>query len=172
MKATGIVRRIDDLGRVVIPKEIRENMGIKDGDPMEIFIEDTKVIFDKYHALNSLEESAQSFARAIAHTTGQKCLIVNQDRVIGIGGIPNSFLHSEISKDLKMILTRGTFCTILNPIILLENNTLSYNKSMISPISKHNEELGAVIIATDNDFGESERDLIETASKFFMLQLK
>ena len=83
MKATGIVRRIDDLGRIVIPKEIRRTMRIREGDPLEIFTEnDGTVIFKKYSPIGELGEFAHQYAESLAKTTGLACCISDKDTII------------------------------------------------------------------------------------------
>lgn len=87
MKATGIVRRIDDLGRVVIPKEIRRTMRIREGDPLEIFTDrDGEVIFKKYSPIGELGEFASQYAETLYKTSGYPACITDRDTIIAISG--------------------------------------------------------------------------------------
>ena len=87
MKATGIVRRIDDLGRVVIPKEIRRTMRIREGDPLEIYTDaDGEVIFKKYSPIGELGPYTQQYADVLARTTGLPALLCDRDRIIAAAG--------------------------------------------------------------------------------------
>ena len=87
MKATGIVRRIDDLGRVVIPKEIRRTMRIREGDPLEIFTtRDGEVIFKKYSLIGGLEDFAAQFCDTLAHSSDFTAAITDRDSVIATAG--------------------------------------------------------------------------------------
>ena len=87
MKATGVVRRIDDLGRVVIPKEIRKVLRIKEGDPLEIFTDkEGEVILKKYSPIGELSELASSYAETISKTTGHITCITDKDTVIAVSG--------------------------------------------------------------------------------------
>lgn len=87
MKATGIVRRIDDLGRVVIPKEIRRTMRIREGDPLEIFTDkDGEVIFKKYSPIGELGEFASQYAESLAKTAGLPVCITDRDTTIAVSG--------------------------------------------------------------------------------------
>ena len=89
MKATGIVRRIDDLGRVVIPKEIRRTMRIREGDPLEIYTErDGSVIFKKYSLLGGLTEFAGQMCETLNRTTGRIAVITDRDNIIALAGAP------------------------------------------------------------------------------------
>ena len=94
MKATGIVRRIDDLGRVVIPKEIRRTMRIREGDPLEIFTNtDGEVIFKKYSPIGELSPYTKQYVEVLYRTTGHPAAICDRDHVIAVAGIPSAFLQ-------------------------------------------------------------------------------
>ena len=87
MKATGIVRRIDDLGRVVIPKEIRRTLRIREGDPLEIYTErDGEVIFKKYSPMGDLTELASQICESISKNTGHIAVISDRDSIIAVSG--------------------------------------------------------------------------------------
>ena len=106
MKATGIVRRIDDLGRVVIPKEIRRTLRIREGDPLEIFTDrDGEVIFKKYSPMGELGTIAAELAEALARTAGMSCAICDRDAVIAAaGGAKKDILEKNISPDLEQMM--------------------------------------------------------------------
>ena len=98
MKATGIVRRIDDLGRVVIPKEIRRTMHIRDGDPLEIFTSSGgEVVFKKYSNIFELKESAEMYASALSKETALSVLICDRDICVAAGGIEKKKRNSLLS---------------------------------------------------------------------------
>ena len=85
MKATGIVRRIDDLGRVVIPKEIRRTMRIREGDPLEIYTDkDGGVIFKKYSLMGGLSDFAGQMCETLNKTTGRIAVITDRDTCISV----------------------------------------------------------------------------------------
>jgi len=93
MKATGIVRRIDDLGRVVIPKEIRRTMRIREGDPLEIFTNnDGEVVFKKYSPMGELGTFAAQYAEVMARALGQAVVVSDRDRIIAVAGAPKKDL--------------------------------------------------------------------------------
>ncbi len=103
MKATGIVRRIDDLGRVVIPKEIRRTMRIHEGDPLEIFTErDGEVIFKKYSPMAQLNSFASDYAEALNKAAGVIAVICDRDSVIAVSGIPKKEMaEQKITSELE-----------------------------------------------------------------------
>ena len=95
MKATGIVRKIDDLGRVVIPKELRRTLRIRDGDPLEIFTErDGEVIFKKYSPMGELGEYAAGMCETLGKSAGVPCVITDRDVVIAVHGAGKRELRS------------------------------------------------------------------------------
>ena len=103
MKATGIVRRIDDLGRVVIPKEIRRTMRIREGDPLEIYTSrDGEVIFKKYSLMGALEEFAAQFCDTLSKSTGHICAVSDRDAVIAVaGGGKRELMGKTVSAPLE-----------------------------------------------------------------------
>ena len=106
MKATGIVRRIDDLGRVVIPKEIRRTMRIREGDPLEIYTErDGSVIFKKYSLLGGLTEFATQMCETLNRTTGRIAVITDRDNIIALAGAPRrELLDKQIAPELERLM--------------------------------------------------------------------
>lgn len=106
MKATGVVRRIDDLGRVVIPKEIRKTLRIKEGDPLEIFTDkEGEVILKKYSPIGELSEFATGYAETLAKTTGHIACITDKDTVIAVSGTSKKeFFEQDISEELEKIM--------------------------------------------------------------------
>lgn len=106
MKATGIVRRIDDLGRVVIPKEIRRTMRIREGDPLEIFTDkEGGVIFKKYSQMGGLADFAGQFCDSLSRTTGEVAVITDRDSCIAVAGADRRELQDKrISPELEKLM--------------------------------------------------------------------
>ncbi len=106
MKATGIVRRIDDLGRVVIPKEIRRTMRIREGDPMEIYTNaDGAVIFKKYSPIGELSNYAAQYAEVLYKTGGLPALVCDRDNVIAVSGVPKKeLLERRVAPELEELM--------------------------------------------------------------------
>ena len=103
MKATGIVRRIDDLGRVVIPKEIRRTMHMREGDPLEIFTAaDGEVVFKKYSPIGEFSSFATQYAEVLSKTTGMTVMITDRDRVVSVCGAQKKALtDGRVSPELE-----------------------------------------------------------------------
>ena len=106
MKATGIVRRIDDLGRVVIPKEIRRTMRIREGDPLEIYTAvDGEVIFKKYSPIGEMTDLATGYADVLYRAIGEPVLISDRDRIIAAAGIAKrEAIERRISPALEIMM--------------------------------------------------------------------
>ena len=105
MKATGIVRRIDDLGRVVIPKEIRRTLRIREGDPLEIFTSnDGEVIFKKYSPIGELSAFAAQYADILHKTSGKAVIVCDRDHVVAAAGVPKKeLLERRVSPALEQL---------------------------------------------------------------------
>ena len=111
MKATGIVRRIDDLGRIVVPKEIRRTLRIREGDPLEIFTSrEGEIMLKKYSPVGELGEFARSYAQALAQTTEALVCITDREYVIAAAGTGKKEVEGEqLSEEMEeMIEKRST----------------------------------------------------------------
>ena len=180
MKATGIVRRIDDLGRVVIPKEIRRTLRIREGDPLEIFTDrEGEVVLKKYSPIGELSQFASQYAEALAQSTGHIVCISDKDTLIAVSGSGKKDLISKpISKELEESINA-------RESVLAAGGTESFRKiteqdesyvyEAISPIISAGDAVGAVILLTKEnkvDFGAVEVKLAATASGFLGKQLE
>ena len=118
MKATGIVRRIDDLGRVVIPKEIRRTMRIREGDPLEIFTtRDGEVIFKKYSLIGGLEDFAAQFCDTLAHSSDFTAAITDRDSVIATAGPgKRELIGHNLSREMEQLM-EGLIAATAAPIL-------------------------------------------------------
>ena len=150
MKATGIVRRIDDLGRVVIPKEIRRTMRIREGDPLEIYTDrDGEVIFRKYSLMGGISDFAAQICDTVYKTTGRPALVTDRDTVLAVSGAPKrEFGDKQISSALENVMMgRGVYQQRSQdaPIpIVTSSDTLSV--SVAAPILAQGDVLGCVVI--------------------------
>ncbi|GAA0078550.1 stage V sporulation protein T [Clostridium sp. CTA-5] len=182
MKATGIVRRIDDLGRVVIPKEIRRTLRIREGDPLEIFTDrEGGVILKKYSPIGELTDFSKEYAESLQQAIGHIILIADKDAFISVSGTPKKdYLERKISSELEKIMDDRK--TILldktsNKVIPLHNDDdeANYVSQVISPILAEGDSIGAVIILSKEDgknLGEVELKLAETAATFLGKQME
>lgn len=183
MKATGIVRRIDDLGRVVIPKEIRRTLRIREGDPLEIFTDrEGGVILKKYSPIGELSDFSKEYAESLQQSIGHIVLIADKDAIISASGAPKKdYLEKKISNELERAMEDRK--TVMlgeggNKVIALyddEEAETKYNGQIISPIVAEGDAIGAVIILAKQSgekLGELELKLAETASAFLGKQME
>ncbi len=175
MKATGIVRRIDDLGRVVIPKEIRRTMRIREGDPLEIYTDrDGEVIFKKYSPVGEMLEEAQGYCETLNKSCGIVVAVCDRDRVIACAGIPKkSIMEQKIPAEAEKLLEeRKLYCYALGEAKIPLGPEGWYLSSMM-PILSEGDLIGGVLCLKENlrDVGETEKALIRTAGIFLGRQL-
>lgn len=104
MRDTGMVRRIDELGRVVIPKEIRKTLRIKEGDPLEIYTEKDELVFKKFSPFEPYSAMAENVANSIYQVTEKPCIITDTDNVICVSGNSKDIVGKSISNDIESIL--------------------------------------------------------------------
>lgn len=181
MKATGIVRRIDDLGRVVIPKEIRRTLRIREGDPLEIFTDrDGGVILKKYSPIEELSEFSREYSEALHQTIGHIVMICDKDSVISVsGGSKKEYTDKKVSNEVDKIMEMRKAVNLdkatqpVVPICEGEDST-AYKAQVIAPIIAEGDTVGAVIIASKEEakFGEMELKLAETAAAFLGKQME
>lgn len=179
MKATGIVRRIDDLGRVVIPKEIRRTLRIREGDPLEIFTDrEGEIILKKYSPIEELGNFAKEYAESLAQSAGHITCIVDKDQIIAVsGGGKKELLEKHISPGLEKVINgRNTHIANRNDsnfVPITEDDTEIYNYELIAPIISEGDVLGAVVLlSSDKKMGEVEGKLAQTAAGFLGKQME
>ena len=152
MKATGIVRRIDDLGRVVIPKEIRRTLRIREGDPLEIFTNtDGGVIFRKYSPIGELSSFAEQYAEVLSKTANVPVLICDSDHVVAAAGVSKKeFLERRVTQAMEDYMqSRQKFVGSEADHALRPIEGIERNASVVYPIIASSDVTGAIIILFD-----------------------
>ncbi len=183
MKATGIVRRIDDLGRVVIPKEIRRTMRIREGDPLEIYTDrEGEVIFKKYSRVGEASGFATNYADALQKASSSPIFICDRDSVIAVSGAPKrDYIDRRISKELEEIIeTRSLYMKAdgQEPVSVISDGGSHYVNCAM-PILSEGDVVGCVISAWQYDLPTNtkiqdsiESKLIQTAGLFLGKQIE
>lgn len=177
MKATGIVRRIDDLGRVVIPKEIRRTLRIREGDPLEIFVDrDGEVILKKYSPISELSDFAKEYAEALFDSLGNPVLICDRDAYIAIaGGSKKDYLNKNISDTVEKIMEERNSVLVNQQenVSLVDGLEEQISAYTVGPIIANGDPIGAVIIfGKEATLGEVEQKAVETAAGFLARQME
>ena len=160
MKATGIVRRVDDLGRIVIPKEIRRTLRIREGDPLEIYTEkDGGVIFRKYSPMGDLQEFASQMCESVATATGHITAIADRDGIIALHGAPRKeLLDKPNSPELENLMEQRTnylYKSGDSPIRAALGDE-KYRLGAASPILSQGDQMGSVLLL----LGENDQPLL------------
>ncbi|MCL2106002.1 MAG: AbrB/MazE/SpoVT family DNA-binding domain-containing protein [Oscillospiraceae bacterium] len=178
MKATGIVRRIDDLGRVVIPKEIRRTMRIREGDPLEIFTDaDGEVIFKKYSPVGELSSTTKQYAEVLFRGTNLPILITDRDRVIACAGLSKKeAVDRRVSSTLETIIeNRTNFISTADSERLRPVEGLEREAAVASPIIGGGDVSGCVIMLMSESGAfptQTEVKLIQVAASFLGRQME
>ncbi len=183
MKATGIVRRIDDLGRVVIPKEIRRTMRIREGDPLEIYTDrEGEVIFKKYSPIGELQAFSSEYADTLQKTSSMPIFVCDRDAVIAVSGASKrEYLDRKISKGLEeLIETRNIYLRTgsKEPIAIIGDGSSHYVNCAM-PIIADGDIVGCVLSGWQYDMptndkisDDIEAKLIQTAGIFLGKQME
>ena len=176
MKATGIIRRIDELGRIVIPKEIRKTLRIKEGESLEIYVDDSEnIVLKKYSLIKKMEDFAQDFVDAIHSFIKHNVVITDNDTILAISGpLKKEYLNKNISSELESKINRREEMLEKHKkeFSLIEEKEMEGTYA-ISPIIVNGDTAGTVlIISTDDPVDEMDLKLAQIASKFLNSHLE
>lgn len=180
MKATGIVRRIDDLGRIVIPKEIRRTLHIRESDPLEIFTDrEGQIILKKYSPIGEMTTFAKQYAESLAQVSGHVAMIADRDQFIAIAGGYKQLMGKSVSRQLEdkvnnresVLASRGD----RNFISVCDEAGDEYQHEMIAPIICEGDIIGSVVLLENDNkskMGEVEQKLVLSAAGFLGRQME
>lgn len=180
MKATGIVRRIDDLGRIVIPKEIRRTLHIRESDPLEIFTDrEGQIILKKYSPIGEMSTFAKQYAESLAQVSGHAALIADRDQFIAAAGGYKQLIGKSVSRMLEekinnremLMAARGD----RNFISVSDEAGEEYQHEAIAPIICEGDIIGSVVLLENDNKGkmsEVEQKLVLSAAGFLGRQME
>ena len=179
MKATGIVRRVDDLGRIVIPKEIRRTLKIREGDPLEIYTEkDGGVIFRKYSPMGDLQELAAQMCESIGASTGRIAAVSDRDSIIALHGAPKrELIDKPNSQELDRLMEQRKNYRY-NPgdsILRATESNDKYHLGVAAPIICQGDLMGCVMLLLAEEgvaLQEADQKLAQTAATFLGKQME
>ena len=183
MRATGIVRRIDELGRVVIPKEIRRTLRIREGDPLEIFTDhDGEVVLKKYSPIGEIASIAKDYTDSLYRTLGHIALISDRDAIVSNSGTSKrEYVEKQLSQEVDAIL-QSRHLTMLNlssgvkmiPIIS-DDRPEHYTAQIVAPILADGEIVGSLILLSRESglqMTEIDRKVAETTANIIGRQME
>lgn len=180
MKATGMVRRIDELGRIVIPKEIRRTYKIREGTPLEIFSGDSgELVLKKYSPVLELEDVSSDACKSIFEVLEQNVFICDKDTIISCEGTSNfkkNYLHKNITLDLEKIIENRKPILLnakdnANLFPIFKEQVVDFNALIVVPILAGGDTYGAISLIGENSFTNQEVKILQTFANFLNLQI-
>ena len=179
MKATGIVRRVDDLGRIVIPKEIRRTLKIREGDPLEIYTEkDGGVIFRKYSPMGDLQDFASQICESIGANTGHVAAVADRDSIIALHGAPKrELVDKPNSQELDRLMQQRKNYRYMpgDTLLKVSESSEKYHLGVAAPILSQGDLMGCVMLLLDDKgrtMAESDQRLVQTVAGFLGKQME
>ena len=179
MKATGIVRRVDDLGRIVIPKEIRRTLKIREGDPLEIYTEkDGGVIFRKYSPMGDLQDFAAQICDSIGINTGRIAAVADRDSIIALHGAPKrELMDKPNSRELDKLMEQRKNYRYMpgDAMVKASEGSDKYHLGVASPILSQGDLMGCVMLLLGEDgapMAEADQMLVQTVAGFLGKQME
>ena len=174
MKATGVVRRIDDLGRIVLPKELRRTMRIKEGESLEIYTDGIdQIVLKKYSPVQNMNDFIDEFVESLYFTNKKDIIVTDNEKVVTAAGSVKNLINKKISIQLQekitkrntQIIEKGEFFEICDNIELKK----AY---IIKPINVYGDILGSIIVCSDTSIGELEKSIVEFSGLFMSRYLE
>ena len=171
MKATGIVRRIDDLGRIVIPKEIRKTLKVREGEPLEIYTDrEGQIILKKYSPIGEMGAFAKQYAEVLAKSSGYTVCISDKDTIIAASGQGRRDLQDkEISHELERFMEQRQLSMATSSekaYIPITENGEQYTSQVIMPIVSEGDAIGSVVMLGQSPMEDGDKKLVMTAAGF------
>lgn len=174
MKSTGVLRRIDELGRIVIPKEIRKNLKIRDGESLEIYVESDNVILKKFSMMSDMSEIAQLCSDSIHDVINKEIIITDRDKVIAASGsLKKKYLDKEISGFLESAISRRDNYVekYKKEIEISEDKKEEYNYAL-SSIVANGDAVGVVLVLSSDEINDIDEKSANFISKFLSKHLE
>lgn len=166
MKNTGVIRKIDELGRIVIPKEIRKNLNIRNGEDVQIYIEEDKIILKKYQKMGSIQENAQKYLNLFNKFVSNEILITDKEKIIASS--INNYLNKGI--DTKVISLINDRRQESGKGIKLDNEIID-KYYLVLPIIVDADAVGALIMLSNKDIVEADKMILDILSSLLSLEL-
>ncbi len=168
MKSTGITRRIDDLGRIVIPKEIRKNLKIKENETLEIYIENENIILKKFSSFNDMDKIFERFIKVLEDITLNNVLITNRDKVISTSKNKEyDYLNKEIGQHVIVAINNKESYSSSGSVELILNKNIDTNY-YIKPIINNGDVVGTIILFGSKNIGEKDALALDIFSKLII----
>ena len=173
MKSTGIIRRIDDLGRIVIPKEIRKNINIKENDSLEIFIDGENIILKKYSNLSKVEKLFNKYINILNEITSNSVIITDREKVLATTKKEEKLIGKEISAYLDNILeSRNKVLSNDNRGLEITKGNILEGNYYILPMIVNSDINGLIIIISNNEISDLSKVSLEIINKIIISSME
>ena len=162
MSTTGIIRRIDELGRIVIPKEIRKNLRIKNGDNLEILVEGENITLKKYSQIENLESIANMYADSFYQVLKYNVIVTDTDKIVAVGGnLKKKYVNNGISEEIeRMMERRDNFVERKKKNIEISPGMSEFGYYTVATIKNNGDSIGSdIILSLDTPMLEQEEKL-------------
>lgn len=169
MKSTGVVRRVDDLGRIVIPKEIRRTLRIRDGESLEIFVDKDTISLKKFSKMTDIEDISKQLVEIVNSNINKNILITDRDKFIAASGnLKKKYIDKNISKYLEKVMNdRKTVLENTKHSIEILDNIKEDLAYIICPIIMNGDAIGLLLILSEkDDISVSDEKLAYVTSQF------
>ena len=174
MKTTGVSRRIDDLGRIVIPKEIRKNFKIRDGELLEILVEGDRIILTKHSSMKSIDEIAKICIEAVNDVIDVNMIVTDRDTVVAASSqLRKKYLDKDLSVGFNELILKHNAIIQREPVQLkIDNDNEEYTAYISKPIIVDGDVAGSVVILrSTNKITEADEMLADIISKLLIRNL-
>lgn len=170
MKSTGIVRRIDDLGRIVIPKEIRKTLKIKENESLEVFINNDEIILKKFSNMNEMEKVFNDYISILKDITGNNVIVTDRNKIVACpDNKKGELLGREISEYLDdMLESRNSILSNDMRGINIIDNVQINNNYYIIPMIVNSDVIGLIIMLSSKEISESDKLSLEIVNKILI----
>ena len=166
MKATGVVRRVDDLGRIVIPKEIRRNLRIRDGESLEIFVDNNDIVLKKFSIMKNVDEYASNLVDSLYSLLKKSVVITDSDSVIACSSDVKGILNKSISEKMSScIKRRERIIEKYNKDLVITDDFSMDCKYVINTIIANGDSVGLVIVFDVDEIGPDDMLIASLACK-------
>lgn len=170
MKSTGIVRRIDELGRIVIPKEIRKTLKIKDNESLEVFINNDEIILKKFSSMSNMEQAFDSYINVLNNITGNSIIITDREKIIACSqNKKENFINKEISEYLDNQLSNrnSILSNDMRGINITKDQTV-INNYYIIPMIANSDVIGLIIMLSNKEINDFDKLSLDIVSKLLI----
>ncbi len=169
MKATGVVRRIDELGRIVIPKEIRKNFRIKEGENIEIYIDDNNIILKKYSELKNVSDISSSIIDSVFSIINKDIIITDMSNIVELSpSLKNVFLTKELSVEYQNLITKREKVIQKTPQNLLVTDQSIQQSYIMNPLIVNGDLIGSIVLFSKETITNSDLIVMDIITKILI----